>query len=218
LANHQYLRVSTDIQEEKATQKTQIFEIANFVKKFDWQIDNTFFDSCSGTIKPQERPEFIKLLAILEPNDKIFIYDLDRLSRVPSDIVFIMTYFQRMGVQVYSKDGLIPYSTPQDELIVDLVTAVKKFERSVLIIRIKSGIHRTIQETGTWGGSNKWDEKMKKNLHHYYNILKNDDGSVNLTQLAKILAISKTTLKKYLKKENLYVPGKPFPKFNNKNV
>ena len=190
-----YVRISTHIQEEKNTQKTQERVIKNYANLNKINIVNFFYDiAYSG--KDIERPSFKEMFSRIHEVDSILVFDLSRLSRNFEDSLIIMMKLQDMGKKLYSVSEGKVYS--HNDRYEKLIFAIKAFfnehEKEETRRRIKEGIARFREEKDYWGaGKNAKKFNVEKYVKlHYAN-------RVSKSAIARIFGITRKTLYNKLK-------------------
>ena len=96
-----------------------------------------FKDSFTGT--KASRPEFDKLLQVLESGDKLIVTKLDRFARSASQGTEVIERLLQKGVIVHILNmGLID-CTPTGKLIRNVMFAFAEFERDMIVERTQEG-------------------------------------------------------------------------------
>ena len=192
-----YLRVSTEIQNEKKTWKTQLSELKKYAVSQRIFIFNVYLDIGSG--KDLKRKEFHKILSVLEKGDQILVYDQDRLSRDTIETLTLIQFFKDQDIKIFTPNGPLVFDTPEQEFVITILAATKKLERQQINKRIKSGITRFKDENGRWGRKKSMEGNTEKLFNKYYF----EKNIKNKSSLAKLLGISRTTLYRYMKEKQL---------------
>lgn len=96
-----------------------------------------FKDSFTGT--KASRPEFDKLLQVLESGDKLIVTKLDRFARSASQGTELIERLLQNGVLVHILNmGLID-CTPNGKLIRSVLLAFAEYERDMIVERTQEG-------------------------------------------------------------------------------
>ena len=124
-----YVRVSTEIQ--------------NTDRQLDGiELDRIYEDKCSGSTK--NRPALIEMLSNVREGDDVYIHDISRAARNMRDLHDIVNEITSKGASInFVKENLsftVDKSNPCDELLLNLLTAVYEFERSIMLERQREGI------------------------------------------------------------------------------
>lgn len=184
-----YARVST-IDQNLDAQKDELLKYG--CKKI-------FFEKISG--KDLQRPELIKLLAVLREKDVVVVYKLDRLGRSLKDLIELVSELAARKVEFVSIADGIDSSTAVGKLMFHLVGAFAEFERNIISERTKVGL-ASARARGRSGGKPKGlstaAQKKAIRVKELY-----DQRKLSIEEICKVLEInSKTTLYKYLRFEN----------------
>ena len=96
-----------------------------------------FKDSFTGT--KSDRPEFSKLIEILEDGDKLIVTKLDRFARSATQGAEIMQELLDRGVAVHILNMGQIDNTPAGKLIRNIFFAFAEFERDMIVERTQEG-------------------------------------------------------------------------------
>lgn len=145
-----------------------------------------FKDSYTGT--KINRPEFDKLVNVLEDGDRLIVTKLDRFARTARQGMELVQQLLDKGISVHVLNmGLIDNS-PTGKLITQIMFAFAEFERDMIVERTQEG--KAIAKQNPHfkeGRPRKFDEeKMKYALE----LL----ASNSYSKVEKITGISKSTL------------------------
>ncbi|MCD9228937.1 recombinase family protein, partial [Ralstonia pseudosolanacearum] len=100
-------------------------------------------ESISGSVAASERPGFAKLLDRMEEGDALIVTKLDRLGRNAMDVRATVEHLAEMGVRVHCLAlGGVDLTSPAGRMTMQVIAAVAKFERDLLIERTQAGISR----------------------------------------------------------------------------
>lgn len=187
MANLGYVRVSTMEQNEER-------QIEGLKKH---NIDKWFIEKVSA--KDTNRPQLQALLDYAREGDIIFIHDLSRIARNTKDLLEIVELLQSKGINLFSNKETIDTSTPTGKLMLTMIGAIAEFERTNLLDRQREGIAIAKREGKFKGGQVKRiDDNM---FNQYYAEYK--ARTINKSELASKLEISRPTLNKLLKDKGL---------------
>lgn len=154
----------------------------------------------------KDRIEYQKLLDICSVGDMIVFTSLDRFSRNVKETVKQLEILEKRGLKaIFLKENISTEMKGVAELIISIFSWVAEQERITLLERQKRGYEalerndkgRLISKKGTLiGGKEKVFSNQQLNMLKEY---KEGKSTYNLTQLAKILEVSRPTIYKKLK-------------------
>ncbi len=145
-----------------------------------------FKDTFTGT--KMNRPEFDKLLRIINPGDKLIVTKLDRFARTARQGMELIQTLLDKGVAVHVLNmGLIDNS-PTGKLITQVMLAFAEFERDMIVERTSEGKAIAKEKPGYHEGRpRKYEDDQ---LRYALKLLETNSYS----KVTKITGISKTTL------------------------
>lgn len=192
-----YARVSSKEQSLKRQEKELIKEGVD--KK------NIYKEMASGK-SFKDRIEYQRLLDQCSVGDTIVFTSLDRFSRNVTETIKGLEILEKRGIKVkFLKEGITTEMQGIAKLIISIFSWVAEQERITLLERQKRGYEalekndkgRMISKKGTLiGGKEKVFSNQQINMLKDY---KEGKSTYNLTQLAKILEVSRPTIYKKLK-------------------
>lgn len=154
----------------------------------------------------KDRIEYQKLLDACSVGDTIVFTSLDRFSRNVKETVKQLEILEKRGLKaIFLKENISTEMKGVAELIISIFSWVAEQERITLLERQKMGYEalerndkgRLISKKGTLiGGKEKVFSNQQINMLKDY---KEGKSTYNLTQLAKILEVSRPTIYKKLK-------------------
>lgn len=182
-----YVRVST-AQQNEAMQ----LEVMK-----QYEVEKIFTEKISG--KDTNRPKLKELLEFAREGDSIVIYSFSRLARNTKDLLELVEYFDKKGIQLISSKESIDSKSPTGRLLLTVCAAVASFERENTLERIQDGIAEA-KKRGVYKGRK---PITVDNFGSYYARWKSRE--VNKADLMKELGITRPTLNKLFKEyeENL---------------
>jgi site-specific DNA recombinase len=151
-----YSRVST----EKQDNSTAIAELKRYAKAKDYEVLEIFEDVVTGTKKAEEREEFSKLIEFIEKNNvkHLLIWELSRLGRNLSNILFIIDLLTQKGINVYiDKDGINTLNrngkvNTMGKLMISILGTLAEIELDTFKERSKRGNRANVEHGGAGTG------------------------------------------------------------------
>lgn len=145
------------------------------------------------------------MMAHIRSGDTVVVYKLDRLGRSLQHLVSMMNQFTTLQVGLKSLSDPIDTTSAQGRLIANIFAVMAEFERELIRERTRAGLDAA-RSRGRKGGrpeglSAAANAKAIAAVVMYQD--RKSDMSVN--EIAQELAISKTTLYKYLRLKGAYV-------------
>lgn len=122
-----YARVSTTGQELDS----QIKALENE------RCDKIYSEKFTGT--KMNRPEFNKLLEVLQPGDTLIVTKLDRFARSAADGMNTIKELFKQGIRVHVLNMGIIEDTPTGRLIFNIMSSFAEFERDMIVERTQEG-------------------------------------------------------------------------------
>ncbi len=189
-----YLRVS------RADQKAdlQANETADFIARRGWTLVDTYEDlGFSGAT--DKRPGLTRLLADAHAGkfSLVCVWKADRLFRSLSHMVSTLDTFRAQRVGFVSVTEPFDTSTPSGTLLLQMVSAMAEFERSLLRERTRAGV-AAAKARGVHVGRPfvAWEERRAR-------LMVSEGRSVE--SIAKALHMSATTLRRRLRAPSIVV-------------
>lgn len=100
-------------------------------------VDEIFQKKYTGTTT--KRPEFARLLAIVQPNDVIIVTKLDRFARNTGEALQVIQQLFENQVKINILNMGTIDDTPVGRLIFTVFSAFAQFERDMIVIRTQEG-------------------------------------------------------------------------------
>ena len=94
----------------------------------------------SGAKAAETRAGFSEVLDILEPNDLLVVWKLDRVGRSIADLIHLLKLFDERGIEFRSLTDGIDTTTAGGRLVFHIMGALAEFERDLIQERTKAGL------------------------------------------------------------------------------
>lgn len=151
-----------------------------------------FWDAFTGT--KTSRPNFNKLLEILEEGDTLVITKLDRFARNTVEGIGVVQHLLERGVRVNILNMGTVDNTPTGKLILTVMLGFAEFERDMIVQRTMEG--KTIARTKNGWREGRPPEYKDEKAIEAVTLLK----EYTYTEVEKMTGISKSTLQRLKKK------------------
>ena len=184
-----YYRCSTEGQDE-----TRQVEAA---LKAGVEQGNIFGDKISGVSNYGERPEYSKMVAMLQPDDLVITEDLTRYGRSMILMLVEINKLLEKGIQIKTLDGRLDTTTMPEE-IVRLIVGVMGYAAEMELKNLK---RRTAEGRAVAISRGVKMGRKQSYTHHQMEEIKNmRAGGRGYGAIAKSLGMSKTTVHRFCKK------------------
>lgn len=179
-----YARVSTD--DQNLDLQTDALHQAGCAR--------IFTDTCSGSVACADRPELQRLCDQLRPDDVLVVWRLDRLGRNLQDLLGFVNDLEAQDIQFVSLTEQMDTTSPMGKLVFQMFGALAEYERSLIRERIHAGL-KAARARGRKGGRKR---KVDANMLQRASALM-ASGTISVSEICRILGITRTTLYRYLK-------------------
>ena len=151
----------------------------------------------------RERPELQEMIEHLREGDVIVIWKLDRLARSLRDLVDLVNYIQGKGAALLSLNDQIDTTTSHGKFTFHIFAALAEFERDIIRERTKAGL-AAARARGRIGGR---PAGLPKKAQHTAIIAEKLylEGKLSTTEICGQLSISRGTLYKYLRHQDVKI-------------
>jgi DNA invertase Pin-like site-specific DNA recombinase len=155
-----------------------------------------FTDTASGA--QTERKGLAEALSYVRAGDTLVVWKLDRLGRSLKDLITRITELETRKIGFKSLTEQIDTTTSGGKLIFHIFGALAEFERDIIKERTNAGLEAA-RARGKLGGRPKalTPEKIKLARKLYA------DTSTSVTEICKMLGISRHTLQRYVKETEI---------------
>lgn len=189
-----YIRVSTDRQ----TVENQRFEIAEFCKQRNIQVEKWIDETISGT-KEIDKRKLGELLGGLQKEDILICSELSRLGRNLLMIMSILNICMEKGVEVWTiKDNYRLGSDISSKVLAFAFGLSAEIERNLISQRTKEALARMKAEgihIGRPRGAKSNVIKLSGKEKQIENLLKRHTPKI---KIAQILGVHRSTLRRFL--------------------
>lgn len=145
-----------------------------------------YYDTYTGT--KVSRPEFDKLLCIVQSDDVIIVTKLDRFARSASQGIELVESLIQKNISVHVLNMGLLDNTPTGKLIRNVMLCFAEFERDLIIQRTSEGKEIAKQNPGYREG--RTPTYSKAQIDHALELLE----SHSYSQVTSLTGISKSTL------------------------
>ena len=195
-----YVRVSSKSQESNSSiesQKEQLIQNGIQAKYIRVEVG-------SGANEIKNRPVFQKLMKEeLKPNDLLMVTKIDRCSRNTLEFLKLQDILFKKNITFVALDLPTSIDLATNKLIATTLSGIAEFENNRRKERQKQGI-RAAQKAGKYPGRK---SIITKNLITKVKDLK-ENKNLSVSEIAKVIGISRPTIYKVLKNELGYVSNR----------
>lgn len=187
MAKYGYIRVSTKKQADKGN---SLEDQRNILINEGVPAENIFVDKCTGT--KMNRPEFDKLIALLQKGDELVVTKIDRFARTTVDGITTMQGLVERGVRVNILNMGIVDNTPMGKFILTILLAVAELERNLIVERTQAG-----KEIARQSEDYKEGRKTKRTPQFEEYLAKVERGEMTIKAACTELGISANSFRRY---------------------
>jgi len=156
------------------------------LNEYGVQESDVYADKISG--KKKQRPALNELQTNLRNGDTVITESLSRLSRSSTDLLNILSDWDKKGIIYISIKERFDLSTPVGAMMLTVMAALAQFERDVTHSRVMEGI-AAAKARGRVGGRPRTDpKKLEKALRLY------DSNSYSVREITEITTVSQGVL------------------------
>jgi putative DNA-invertase from lambdoid prophage Rac len=185
-----YLRVST---QEQSTELQRV-EIQQYILSRGWTLYQIYEDKATGTNGDRTNLKQVFVDAKQRKFDVLVVWKLDRFFRSLSQLLKGLEEFETLGVKFVSLKDQIDLTTASGRLLMHLIAAFAEFEAALIKERVISGLANARRKGKRLG------RPPQASLS---TVLELRQANMSLSQIAKELGISKSTVSKTLTKHRL---------------
>ena len=189
-----YARCSTN--ETKQDINRQKRELKKLGVKDDKYI---YWEYESGT--KTDRAEFQKLLDVLSQGDTIVTTEVSRLTRSTKHLCDIMQIVQDKKIRLIIGSFIVDCRNdeidPMTKGMLMMWGVFSEMERDIISQRVKSGMDNARAKGRKIGRPRVVKDSLPEKFFKFYDLYK--DGQFNITEFAKLMNCSRTTIYKYIR-------------------
>ena len=197
MANIGYIRVSSN----KQTLEHQRFEIENFALKNNIKID-TWVEEKISSRKALKNRKLGKLLDNLQENDVLISCEISRLGRSLLEVMRILETCLNKNCQVWTlKENYRLGNDIQSKVLAFAFGLAAEIERKLISDRTKSSLANIKAQGKKLGRPFTAESKKLKLSKNSKKIQKLLDKHLSKSEIARILGVSRGTLRRYLDRQ-----------------
>ena len=189
-----YARCSTDESKQDITRQKR--ELIKLGVKDDKHI---YWEYESGT--KTDRVEFNKMLDNLKPGDTIVTTEVSRLTRSTKHLCDIMQLVQDKKIRLIIGSFIVDCRNdeidPMTKGMLMMWGVFSEMERDIISQRVKSGMDNARAKGRRIGRPRVVKDSLPEKFFKFYDLYK--DGQFNITEFAKLMNCSRTTIYKYIR-------------------
>jgi DNA invertase Pin-like site-specific DNA recombinase len=132
-----------------------------------------------------KRPEYMRLLSLLQPGDIVIVVKLDRFGRSMSHLVQTLTDFSKRGIGFKSLGDSIDITTANGRLMLGILASFAEFERELIRERTIDGLAQA-RRNGKKLGRPELDQSSQQSIFDgYYSAGKTIDEIQGLMNIKR---------------------------------
>jgi DNA invertase Pin-like site-specific DNA recombinase len=189
-----YARCSTNELKQDITRQTKE------LKQYGVHPDNIYFEYESGT--KTNRAELNKLLSIVKQGDTIVTTEVSRITRSTKQLCDLIDFVKENHIKLVIGNSMTVDCTagdidPMTKAFIQIAGVFAELERNMTVSRIVSGMQNAKSKGKHIGRREVTKEDIPQVFIRYYNQY--SDKEINVTELAKLCGMSRTTVYKYIR-------------------
>ncbi|GEO18154.1 hypothetical protein MAE02_58500 [Microvirga aerophila] len=151
-------------------------------------VDDRDIDLEKASGVKRDRTELRRVLDLLRPDDRLYIYALDRLARSQLHLLQIVEEIEAKGAKLVSLRESIDTSSPVGRFFLGVLGSLASMERELILERTKAGIALARQRQVRFGRPPKLTSAMIRQV-----MLAHDDPNTTVPETCRVLGISKSS-------------------------
>lgn len=151
--------------------------------------DHILMDAYTGT--KMDRPEFSRLLSMMNPGDELVVCKLDRFARTAPEGAMLVRDLVDRGIKVNILNMGVADNTPMGKVMVTVMLAFAEYERDMIVERTSMGKAMKREHDPEWREGRK---AMEVDPGEFEKIAqKQKDGLMTVAECCRELGISRST-------------------------
>lgn len=203
MAIYIYLRVSTSAQDTQ----NQLHGIQQYCRERGIEPDTVIEDTASGSVAWNAR-KIGELLSVADRGDVVLVAEVSRLARSTLQVLEILKFSSERQVSVVIvKNGLTFDNSMQSKITATILGLAAEIERDFISMRTREALSkrkasgkRLGRPLGSVAKRYKLDEKRTE-IERYQKL------GINYTAIAKLVGVSRPTLRTWLERNRLESDG-----------
>lgn len=151
--------------------------------------EHILLDTCTGT--KMDRPEFTKLLSLLQTGDELVVCKLDRFARTAPEGAMMVRELVERGIKVNILNMGVADNTPMGKVMVTVMLAFAEYERDMIVERTVMGKAMKREHDPEWREGRK--RKEINSVAFEKLAQKQKDGLITVEDCCRELGISRST-------------------------
>lgn len=150
-----YMRVSSDVQQERGTIEGQREYAEKYVDLHGLKDVKYYAEDGFTGVKPlAERPVGSQLVADAQAGNvsEVLVYKVDRFGRDTRSILNAVYDLEQTGIAVKSMSEPFDTSTPSGRFMLNMMASVAMLDHDTILERFSAGINRAAREDNRWLG------------------------------------------------------------------
>jgi DNA invertase Pin-like site-specific DNA recombinase len=170
----------------------QLRELREYATRRGWEIVAEFVDrGVSGTKEKRPQLDAMMLACQQRAVDAVMVWKLDRFARSLKHLVNALAEFDALGVAFISLRDNLDLTTPAGRLMFQIVGAMAEFERSLIVERVRAGLHNPDKPGYSSKGNRLGRPRVGVPVAKIERLKRE---GVNLREIARQVGVSKTTI------------------------
>lgn len=151
--------------------------------------EHILMDAYTGT--KMDRPEFTRLLSLLNPGDELVVCKLDRFARTAPEGAMLVRDLVERGIKVNILNMGVADNTPMGKVMVTVMLAFAEYERDMIVERTTMGKAMKREHDPEWREGRKAVEIDPMEFEKI--AQKQKDGEMTVAECCRELGISRST-------------------------